>query len=124
MPQFLKMDPLKQDYIFENGSPIETDDITQRGYFDVSIPKNNWLYGQSNQGSLLYTLANKKRTGVIEQQFASYVEDAINQQSIAQGYAVKVNVSNLEANRTGTSNQIQIIPTSVPVQSQFDFVSV
>ena len=124
MPQFLMLDPIARDYIFQNGSPMPTDDISLRGYFDISIPKNNWLYGRPNQGSLLYTLANKKRTAVIEKLFSSYVEDAITQQSIAQGYAAKVTITNSATTSTATNNEIQIIPTTVPVTSQFDFVSV
>jgi len=124
MPQFLQMDPVAQDYVVVNGSPVETDDITQRVYMDVSIPKAAWLYGQTAQGSLLYTLEKAKRTALIEQQFASYVEDAVNQQSIANGYATKVGVNNIATSRTGTSNQIQVVPTTVPVSSTLSFVSV
>lgn len=124
MAQFLQMDPVAKDYVFENGSPVETDDIAQRVYMDVSIPKNAWLYGQTDQGSLLYTLENTKRTALIEQQFASYVEDAVNQQSIANGYATKVGVDNIATSRTGTSNRVQVVPTTVPVSSTLNFVSV
>lgn len=124
MSQFLKLDPIKKDYIFINGSPIATDGIEERVYYSLMIPKNNWLYGSSNQGSLLYTLANAKRTSSLEQQFASLAEDAINQQLIQTGYANAQGVKNIATSPNGTSNQIEIVPKANPIQSQFEFVSV
>jgi len=124
MAQFLQMDPTVKDYVFQNGSPVETDDIRQRAYFALSIPKNAWLYGKTYQGSLLYQLQQVKRTGTIEQQFASLSEDALSQQLIALGYATRVGISNISTSPTLSSNQIEVVPTTTPVQSTLNFVSV
>jgi phage gp46-like protein len=124
MPQFLQMNPVTRDYVVRNGSPIETDDIRQRGYMALTIPKNNWLYGQTSQGSLLYRLNQVKRTALIEQQFSSYVQDAVQQNLITPGYATAVGVKNIATSPTGTSNQVSVVPTTTPIQSNFNFVSV
>lgn len=124
MAQFLTMDPKARDYIVLNGSPTETDDIRQRAYMALLIPKNAWLYGASDQGSFLYTLEGIKRTGSIEQLYSSYAEDAIKQQLIVNGYASAVGVKNIQTSPTGTSNEIEIVPVTTPVQSQLNFVSV
>lgn len=124
MPQFLTMNPVTKDYVVTNGSPTETDDIRQRAYMALSIPRNNWLYGLTNQGSLLYRLAQAKRTAQIEQQFASYAEDAIQQSLINTGYATAVGVSNIATSPNGTSNQVNVVPTTTPIQSNLSFVSV
>lgn len=124
MSQFLMLDPVARDYVFQNGSPIETDRVLERAYMALAIPENKWLYGAPGQGSFLYTLANIKRTGSVEQNFASFVENALQAQLVDLGYASQDAVQNIEATRTGTSNQIEIIPTTTPVQSTLSFVSV
>ena len=122
--QFLMIDPVTRDYVFRNGSPIPTDDIRVRAYIALTIPRGAWIYGQSDQGSLLYKLDNAKRSNIIEQQFAGYAKDAIQQSLISQGYATDVGVNNIAAGPTGTSNQVAIVPTATPVQSSLNFVSV
>lgn len=124
MAQFLQMDPITKDYVFQNGSPIASDAITNRAYFALLIPKNQWLYGTTDQGSLLYTLTNKKRSASIEQLASSYSQEAINNQVISTGYASKSGFNNITATSTGSSNQISIVPTAIPVQSNLNFVPV
>ena len=124
MGQFIQIDPTTKDYVFENGSPIETDDVRVRTYFSLMIPQNKWLYGQPNQGSLLYILNNVKRTSSIEQQFASLAADAINQQVIGMGYGNDQGIKNIAASSVGTNNEVEVVPSAQPVQSQLNFVSV
>ncbi len=124
MAQNIQMDPIAKDYIFQNGSPVPSNRIYEAAYFALAIPQLAWLYGQTDQGSLLYKLQNKIRNGSVEQNFASYVNAAIQAQLIATGQASAVTTTNLQATRTGTSNQIAVTPTAQPVQSQFTFTSV
>lgn len=124
MAQWLQMDPVKRDYVVVNGSPVPSDRIYEAAYFALLIPKNAWLYGTTNQGSLLYTLEDVKRTPSIEQEYAGYVQDALQAQLISAGLATQSQVNNLEATRTGTNNSIQIQPAATPVQSQLTFLPV
>lgn len=124
MSQFLKMNPTLRDYVFLNGSPIPSDRIEERAYFSLALPKNNWLYGDVNDGSLLYKLQGIKRTGSVEQTYASYAQDALRIQMINRGFAQSSSVTNLAATQTGTLNQIDIVPAAVQPQSQLNFVPV
>lgn len=123
MGQNLEFDPVKRDYVFQNGSPL-TGSILEACYYALAIPENNWLYGIAGQGSLLYTLQNVKRTTSIEQTFASFTRDAITSQIINTNQATDVGIKNLQATRTGTSNQIEVIPESQPFSNQINFVPV
>lgn len=121
MSQNLQLNPVLKDYVFVNGSPVPSDRVLEASYYAIMIPQNNWLYGNPNQGSLLYTLQNAKRTGSIEQQFAAFVNDAINRQVIQTGQAIGVETNNIATSRTGTSNQINVIPSAVSISNQFTF---
>jgi phage gp46-like protein len=124
MAQFLKIDPTTKDYVFQNGSPVPSDSITNRAYFALLIPQSKWLYGTPDQGSLLYTLTNQKRSASIEQLLSSYIQVSLQSQLIANGYANQTGFNNIVATSSGSSNQISIVPTAVPVQSNLNFVSV
>lgn len=121
MAQNLQIDPTKRDYVFVNGSPVPSDRVFEQAYFALMIPQDNWLYGIPGQGSKLYTLEGTKRSDQIEQLFGSFSKDAINRQLVANGLAQGVGVKNLATSRTGTSNQVEVIPSAVPVPTQFNF---
>ena len=122
--QNLKLDPSKKDYVFSNGSPIETDSVLEKCYYALTIPQGQWMYGETWQGSQLFTLENTKRNIALEQLFASYSKDAIKRQVIdLQGAATKVGVRNIAVTRTGSSNQIDVVPSQTP-QTQFNFIGV
>lgn len=121
MAQNLQIDPVKKDYVFQNGSPIPSNRVLEAAYYALLIPQNNWLYGIPNQGSLLYTMENTKRSSQVEQLFASFARDAINSQVVNNGQAKGVGIKNLSSSRTGTSNQVEIIPSAVAVSTQFSF---
>lgn len=124
MSQYLQMDPVKRDYVVVNGSPVPSDRILEQAYFALAIPKNNWLYGGADQGSLLYQLEGVKRSTSIEQQFASFAKDAIDLQLIQTGKASAVSVANIATSTTGTSNQVNIVPQTTQTSSQLNFNSV
>lgn len=124
MSQNLMLDPVKRDYVIVDGSPVPTDRVLEKCYFALRIPENAWLYGVAGQGSLLYTLQNAKRTSNVEQQFAEYSRDAIKRQVINTGDATDTQITNLSSSRTGTSNQIEVIPSQVQLSAQLDFVPV
>lgn len=123
MGQNLQFDPVKRDYIFQNGSPLPGT-ILEACYYALAIPENNWLYGIQNQGSLLYTLEGVKRTNDIEKTYASYARTAITLQIVETNQATSVGIKNLQSIRTGTLNQIEVIPYTQPVSNQISFVSV
>ena len=124
MAQNLQMDPVARDYVIVNGSPVPSDRVEEASYIALSIPQDQWVHGVSGQGSLLYTLKNVKRNSSIEQQYAAYAMDAINSQVVATGKATAVQVQNISASRTGTSNQIEVIPAATQLSEQLNFVSV
>ena len=124
MSQNLQLDPEKKDYVVKNGSPIATDRVLEAAYYSILIPQNKWLYGQQGQGSLVYTLQNQKRVNAVEQQFASYVTDALNTQVVDIGKATQVQVDNISTSRTGSSNQISLVPSQVSLSDQLNFVPV
>ncbi len=124
MAQNLKLDPVKKDYVFVNGSPVPSDSIYEKSYYALTVPQGKYLYGQVDQGSLLYTLQNQKRTSSIEQQFAAYASDAIKRQVIDTGDATAVAVSNISASTTGTSNEIDVTPSQTQLSNQLNFTSV
>lgn len=121
MAQNLQLDPVKQDYVIENGSPVPTDRVLEACYYAMLIPENNWLYGVPGQGSLLYTLEKTKRNASVEQQFSAYTQAAINSQVIAPGKATASQVSNLSVSRNGSSNQVSVIPSNVQLSGQLSF---
>lgn len=124
MAQNLQLDPVKKDYIIVNGSPVPSDRVEEASYYALNIPENKWLYGVGGQGSLIYTLQNIKRTSSLEQTFAAYATDAINRQVIAAGKATNVKVVNTGISNTGSTNTIGVVPASIQLSDQLNFVSV
>lgn len=124
MAQNLQLDPKKKDYVVVNGSPVPSDRVLEACYYALTIPQGQWLYGQVGQGSLLYTLENQKRLGTIEETFSAYVRDAINRQVIQNGQATAAQVKNVEATRTGTVNQINVVPSNTQLSDQLNFIPV
>lgn len=124
MAQNLQMDPMKRDYVLKDGSPIPSDRSEEAVYFALLIPQGKWLYGNPNQGSLLYLLQNSKRTNAVEQSFASYASDAVKRQVLSAGIVKDVKVTNLAASRSGTSNEIAVIPNNSRQAEDLTFISV
>lgn len=124
MAQNLQLDPAKRDYITTNGSPVPSDRIQEATYYAITIPQGKWLYGDLGQGSLIWTLEGKKRAASTEQNFASYAQDAIKRQLIDKGAATSSAVTNLEATRTGTNNQIRVVQAQLDIADQLNFVPV
>jgi len=121
MAQNIQIDPTKRDYVIVNGSPVPSDRIEDKAYIAIQIPQNQWLYGTPTQGSLIYTLQNKKHSPSIEQRFATYATGAINRQLITPGDATAVNVNNIQVTPTGTLNRIQVVPNTALLSNQFAF---
>jgi hypothetical protein len=124
MAQNLQLDPTKKDYVVVAGSPVPTNRVFEATYFAVMIPQGKWLYGVPGQGSDVNTLQGIKRAGGIEQLFAAYSRDAVQRQVVNNGLAQSVGIRNLSTSRTGSSNQIEVIPSAVPVATQFNFTPV
>lgn len=124
MSQNLKMDPVKRDYVLQNGSPVPSDRIEEASYFALQIPLKKWLYGEPGQGSLLYTLAGTKRGGAVEQNFSAYAQEALQTQVIAPGKATQATITNIQATPTGTSNNIAVVPNQSQLSNQLDFQGV
>lgn len=123
MGQNLQFDPVKRDYVFQNGSPLPGT-VLEVCYYALALPENNWLYGIQGQGSLLYTLEGIKRTSDIEQTYAGYARTALTLQVVDTNQITAVGIKNLQATSTGTLNEIEIIPFTQPVSNQLNFVSV
>lgn len=124
MAQNLVLDPKKKDYVFDKGSPIPSDRVLEASYYALMIPQGKYLYEEQGQGSLIHTLQGIKRRSDLEQQFSSYAKEAIDRQVIKSGQATNVDVENLEATKTGTSNRISVTPTDVQPATEISFVSV
>jgi len=124
MAQNLKLNPMKRDYAVVNGSPVPSDRVEEATYYAVQIPQNKWLYGQAGQGSLVYTLQNRKRDASVEKDFAAFAKDAVTKQVVNTGKATAVAVRNLATSPTGTSNEIDVTPSQTPISNQLNFVSV
>lgn len=124
MAQNLQIEPKSKDYVVENGSPIPSDRVLEASYIALMIQQGKWLYGEVDQGSQLYTLSNVKRTNGIEQQFASYAEDAIKRNVIIPGKGSAVQATNLATNVRATSNQVSVIPAQTELSSQLNFTPV
>ena len=123
--QNLMLDPVKRDYVLDaKGSPVPTDDVRVSSYIAITIPQGQWLYGDPNQGSQIFTLNSAKRTASIEQQISGYVTDAVDRQVIQTGQATAQQFSNIEATRNGTSNRLAVIPLQTQVSNQLNFVAV
>lgn len=121
MAQNLRIDPTKRDYIVENGSPIATDSVLEASYFALLIPDGRYVYGIPGQGSNLYVLNNSKRVASIEQVFSAIAKGAISRQIIATGQATAVGTENLDTSRSGSSNQISVVPSGTQVSDQLNF---
>jgi phage gp46-like protein len=124
MAQNLQIDPVAKDYVVVNGSPIESDRVEEKAYIALQIPQGEYLYGVTGQGSFLYTLANQKRDASVEQEFNALASDAIQKQLVNTGDATAQQVSNIAASRTGSSNQISIVPAQTSLSNQLNFTSV
>lgn len=121
MAQNLKLDPVKRDYVVENGSPVPSDRVLEATYYALAIPQGKWIYGELKQGSLLYTLSGIKRTAAIEQLFASYARDAVKRQVIDTGQATDVGIKNLSQSTTTSGNQIEVVPSQVQLSNSLGF---
>jgi len=124
MAQNLQIDPVKKDYVVVNGSPVPSDRVEEASYFALTIPQGRWLYGLPSQGSQLFTLLNSKRLPNIDPLFATYAQDAIQRNVVDAGKASAVEVQNIATSRTGTSNQIEVIPAQSQLSQQFNFTPV
>ncbi len=125
MSQYLQLDPTKKDYVLSaTGSSIPSDRVQEAAYYAIQIPQGQWLYGDPNQGSKLFTLNNVKRTNSTEQQIAGFISDAIDRQVISTGLAVSQSFQNLDATRTGTSNQLNLVPNQTQLSNQINFTAV
>lgn len=124
MAQNLQIDPTKRDYVVVNGSPVPSDRVLEACYYAMLIPRGKWLYGDTGQGSLLFQLQNVKRSASVEQQFAGFTLDAVQSQVIAVGKATQAAVRNLAASRTGSSNELDVVPSNTQLSQQLNFVSV
>jgi phage gp46-like protein len=124
MAQNLQINPQSRDYVTVNGSPVPSDRVEEASYYALTIPEGKWQYGQQGQGSLLFTLANTKRNSSVEQNFAAYADASLKRQVVATGLATGAKTENLQTSRTGTLNQIEVIPSQVQSSSQFSFTSV
>jgi phage gp46-like protein len=121
MSQNLKLDPTKKDYVVVDGLPVASDRIEEQAYFALLIPQGKWLYGAPDQGSLLYTLQNRRKGASVDGDFASFARDAVQRQLIATGLAKDVNVVNAESTREGTSNQVQVVASESQLSQQLKF---
>jgi hypothetical protein len=119
MGQNWKFDPVKRDYVLEQGRPVATDRIEETVYFVLMIPRGQWIYGLPGQGSELFKFVGAKRVASTDQLFAARAIQAIESQVIAQGRARQVETRNLESTRTGTSNQITVVPLESELSAQF-----
>ncbi len=124
MAQNLQLDPVARDYVLKNGSPIPSDRVEEASYIALTIQQGQWLYGLTSQGSQLYTLQNQKRNATIEQLFATYSEDAIARNVIVPGKGTATQAQNLTTSRTGSSNQVEVIPAASQLSNQLNFTSV
>ncbi len=124
MAQNLQIDPTTRDYVVPAGSPIGSDRVLEACYYPLKIQQGRWLHAAVGQGSQLYKLQNVKRTASIEQEFAGYTQAAIESQVIGVGKATAVQIRNIEATRTGSSNQINVVPSNVQLSQQLAFVPV
>ena len=124
MAQNLQLDPKKRDYVVVDGSPIPSDRVLEAAFYALMIPKGRWIYGQPDQGSLLFLLNNVRRGRAVEQNFSAYAKEAIQKQLIDTGKASAVEVTNLATSRTGTTNNIAVTPNQTQLSTLLDFVSV
>ncbi len=124
MAQNLMLDPTAQDYVLVNGSPVPSDRMEEATYYALQIPQGKGLYQTVNQGSQLYTLENIRRNSAVDQQFATLAQDAIKRNVIEPGKGVASQVENITYSRTGTSNQIEVIPAQTQLASQLNFTPV
>lgn len=124
MAQNLQLDPIKKDYVLDKGSPVPSDRVQEAAYFALTIPQDNWTYSVPGQGSLLYTLEQKKQDESVQQSFASYTKDAIKRQLIDNGKASNSAVENTIATKGITANNIKIVPAQVQLSDQLEFVPV
>jgi hypothetical protein len=123
MAQNIQINPVTRDYVVVNGSPVSSDRILEKAFIAITIPQGKWLYGAIGQGSLVYTLAQQKRAASLEQLFSQYTQDAIQRQLINTGQAVNSSTTNLQATRTGSSNEINVVPAATQLSNQLSFVS-
>lgn len=122
MGQNWQIDPVTRDYVLVNGSPAPTDAVEDSAYFILKIPMGNWAYAEDDkQGSELWRFVRAPRTRNTEKLFASRVLSSLNSQMVATGKAREVRVSNIEATRDGTSNQIEIEPNTSQLSAQLKF---
>lgn len=121
MAQNLMLDPAKKDYIIVQGSPVPSDRVEEKAFIALMIPKNQWLYADAGDGSDLHLFKNVKRISSIEQLFASRSIQAITDQLIKNGDALDVSVQNLASSRTGTSNNISIVPNQKNISTSLGF---
>jgi phage gp46-like protein len=124
MGQNTKFDPVKRDYVAEQGSVGTTDDIRVASYFVLKKPKGKWLYGAPGEGSDLHKFQNSKRLSNTEQLFAARSNEAIQSQLIDTGRAEQVTTTNIDSSREGSSNEIEVVPLQADLSDQFEFTPV
>lgn len=117
-------DPVKRDYVLEQGTFVPTDRVFEKSYFILALPRTRWLYGTATQGSFLWRLKNAKRLASTEQTFSTEVNNALRLQLVAPGQALRANTSNVASSRQGTSNNINITTQEKPKTSGLSFAPI
>lgn len=121
MAQNLIFDPVKKDYVVENGSPLPSDRVLEAAYYALLIPQGKWIYGEPSQGSLLYKMLNQKRKSSSEQQFSSIVKEALDRQLVKTGIASGTEFITTETTRTGTAAEIKVAKNEQLISDEFSF---
>lgn len=121
MAQNIQIDPKTRDYVVVDGVPVPSDRILEATYYALMIPQGKWIYGNSDQGSMLHTLQNQKRRQSIDQEFAAIASEAIDRQLVQKGIASAFDVKAVETTRTGTSNEIRVAQNENQLSDQLNF---
>jgi len=107
MAQNWSIDPVKRDYILQNGRPVNTDSLTIPAYFRIAIPRTQWLYAPNSSYGSDYYLIQKRRSTSDASQFENVGAAAL-QPIVDDGRSNGISVTTQVLTRGGVGLQIDV----------------
>lgn len=110
------VNPATGDYIMQNGSPEETNELTMAAYFRLKVKRTQWLYApDSKYGSDFYLI--KKRASTSDPTQIENTAARALQPIADDGRAKQINIDTVASTRNNVGLEVDIAPKAGKVQT-------
>ncbi len=115
MSQSWTINPNINDYVLQNGQPVQTDSLTIPAYFRLIIPRTQWMYApDTNYGAdfyLIKKLSSTQNVGTVEATAAAALQPIVDD-----GRSSGINVTTQVLTRGGVGMEVDITDARGQIQ--------